>query len=157
MVTMAPQAQQQFRVIRTQLETGPEQTFRLVIDELPVPEERPQSGLNLVLRYSVPVFVNSVEQPEPSLEWLVRSAPKGQSLLQVKNTGTVRAQLSSLRLISETAQTDSVLVSGLAGYVLPQKTWQRIVPATPRALQSGRFKATVNAREVQPSVQLLVP
>lgn len=79
-------------MIRTQ-PAGALESYRLIVDELPAPEHTPRKGLQLVLRYSVPVFLNSGENPQPTLLWQFEPQGKGKTALVVHNTGTVRAQI----------------------------------------------------------------
>src|SRR5690606_4984286 len=55
---IAPGERQLVRIVRP--DSGPvpaEQAFRLLVDELPDPEQEVSSGLQFLLQYSVPVFV----------------------------------------------------------------------------------------------------
>nr|WP_274708929.1 fimbria/pilus periplasmic chaperone [Variovorax sp. S12S4] len=57
MVQLDASARQLIRVIRTGVPAGPvEGSYRVIIDELPV-EMKEKKGLQLVLRYSVPIFI----------------------------------------------------------------------------------------------------
>ena len=78
---------------------GAEQAYRLIIDELPS-EDPARKGLQYVLRYSVPVFVQPLGAPasEPQLQWaLQREGDK--TLLEVANSGGTHAQLADLTYI----------------------------------------------------------
>ena len=52
------QSEQLIRVVRaSRTPSGIEQSYRLLIDELPQPGEAPTNGVSIRLRYSIPVFV----------------------------------------------------------------------------------------------------
>jgi fimbrial chaperone protein len=58
MVISIPAGQRQLvRLIRnTQIANTTEQAYRLIVDELPNSQTDVQSGLQLLLKYSIPVF-----------------------------------------------------------------------------------------------------
>lgn len=154
MVKLAAGGAQQFRVIRTKPAGQYEEAFRLVVDELPAPEEKPGGSLQFVLRYSIPLFLNQTDSPEASLQWRVQRSPDGKAVLIVKNIGKVYAQLSHLSV--KTGGKEQTLVNGLAGYVLPGNTWTNTLDAAPASFKNGGLSATVNGRQIKPEVQSAV-
>lgn len=59
-VQISGEGEQLVRVVLTQPAAGnDEQTYRLLIDELPERRPQAQTGVTMQLRYSVPVFVNA--------------------------------------------------------------------------------------------------
>lgn len=120
---------------------GREQSFRVIVDELPSPTRQrvvtsgPTLGVNLRLRYSLPLFVygdgllasgapmsEHARAAAPELEWRVVDA-ESRRWLHVRNTGTGHARLSHVRVAAE--DVDAPLSSGLLGYVLPgaERRW----------------------------------
>lgn len=150
MVKLAAGGSQQFRVIRAQPAGAAEEAYRLVVDELPAPD-KPQKGLQFVLRYSVPLFLNQTENPETVLQWRAQSTSDGKVLLTAANTGTAHAQLSNIAV--ENGKSRRSLAGGLVGYVLPGKTWQYSLNTSAAALRQGKLSVTVNGRIIQPEVQ----
>lgn len=127
MTRIAPGQRQLVRIIRTRAGAAPppagrEQSFRLLVDELPpaVTEPgAPRAGLNFVLRFSVPVFVAPDVAPAPSApaRLSLTRAPSGPVRLQVRNPTGRRLQLADLRILDG----DEVVLfarPGLLGYVL---------------------------------------
>lgn len=152
MVKLAAGGVQQFRVIRTKPAVQAEEAYRLVVDELPPPQAKQKKGLQFVLRYSVPLFLNQTENPEAALQWHIRNAPGGRMLLTAANTGTAHAQLSNIAV--QTGKGRHNLVNGLAGYALPGKTWQYSLDSSASAaVRQGKLSVTVNGRTVQPEVR----
>ncbi|WP_107688899.1 fimbrial biogenesis chaperone [Neisseria wadsworthii] len=151
MVKLAAGGSQQFRVIRTKPTGQHEEAFRLVVDELPAPEEKPAASLQFVLRYSIPLFLNQTDSPEANLQWRVERAPDGKAVLTVKNIGKAYAQLSNLSV--KTGSKEQTLINGLAGYVLPGNTWKNTLDAAPASFKNGGLSATVNGRQIKPEVQ----
>lgn len=153
MVKLAAGGEQQFRVIRAKLEGQKEEAYRLVVDELPSPQDQVKKGLQFVLRYSVPLFLNQVESPEAALQWHIRHTPDGRALLTAENTGAAHAQLSNIAL--ENGKNRQSLIGGLAGYVLPGKTWQYSLDSSAAAAaRQGKLSVTVNGRTVKPEVRV---
>ncbi|MFS6938075.1 molecular chaperone [Neisseria animaloris] len=153
MVKLSAGGVQQFRIIRTQPAGSAEEAYRLVVDELPAPEKKPKNGLQFVLRYSVPLFLNQTENPETQLQWQIQSAKNGKALLTVQNVGFAHAQLSNITFQTATEKNKLSLVNGLAGYVLPGKKWQTTLDVSPSALRKGTLSVTVNGQQTLPEVR----
>ena len=149
--------EQQFRVIRTRPAGSEEEAFRLIIDELPLPGAKPAKGVQLLLRYSVPVFLNTVENPPAKLQWRIETGSKGQAVLTVQNTGNAHAQISRMWIDRGKDQATLPVSQGLWAYVLPGKTVRRAVSVPAASLRQGRLIAVVNSREEQPQLQFAGP
>lgn len=147
MVKLAVGGTQQFRVIRTKPASAHEETFRLIVDELPAADETPSAGLQFVLRYSIPLFLNRGDAADTQLQWRVSQTAEGKTQLSVKNIGTHTAQLSSMKLA------DVNLAGGLAGYVLAGNTWTATFDVPPSAFKDGKLSVTINGQQVTPEVQ----
>ncbi len=155
MVKLAAGSVQQFRIIRA-LPAGPtEEAYRLIVDELPPSQDLPKKGLQFVLRYSVPLFLNQTENPETTLQWRAHSTAGGKTLLTATNTGTAHAQLSNISVRSGSSSRN--LVGGLAGYVLPGKTWQYTLDIPVSVLRQSKLNVTVNSIPTQAEVQIAAP
>jgi fimbrial chaperone protein len=141
MLTVPAGGRQLVRVIRTAQARAPgEETFRLLVDELPL-EASKSTGVMYVLRYSVPVFIGA--SGEPSLKW--SGAPGHDALeLTVSNSGTAHAQIREVSLV-EAGAASLPIVPGLLGYVLPGATmhWTIALPAGASAANAS-LKALVN-------------
>ncbi|HVV97758.1 MAG TPA: molecular chaperone [Rhodanobacteraceae bacterium] len=151
MLSIPPGGRQLVRVIRTGAEAASgEQTFRLLIDELPISDGK-QKGVQYVLRYSVPVFVGVGTAPD--LHWSA-TADGGEIQLDIRNAGTAHAQISTLSLATADGAT-TPLVPGLLGYVLPDATmhWTVEVPAG-ATTANAHIKAEING---EPTDQTLSP
>ncbi|MFI4980280.1 MAG: molecular chaperone [Nevskiales bacterium] len=123
MVVIPPQGEQLVRVVRTSRQPADHEiTYRLLIDELPPPQEASAStgvsgGINFRLRYSVPVFVPMAGAPaEPKLSWTLKQHD-GAWFLGASNQGATHAQLSMVKLIGADGESFGVS-SGLMGYAL---------------------------------------
>ena len=129
-----------------------EQTYRLLIDEIPPPDTAAASGVTIRLRYSVPVFVEPAGNPAmPVLTWHLRRDEKGW-MLHVANDGKRRAQISAVQLVDASGKTH-VVEKGLLGYALAGRARQWHVPLAQADLRAPlRIHATINALPVEGEV-----
>lgn len=149
MLELEPGERQLVRVIRTAAPatTGVERAYRLLVDELP--ESAQQSGVQYVLRYSVPVFVEGSAPPAaaaPALNWSVRSEA-GSLVVEAGNRGTRHAQLAGVELLPADSA-PVALVPGLLGYVLGGSTMRWSVDA-PSAVAATRVRIQVDGESVE--------
>lgn len=158
MIKLEAGAQQQFRVMRVKpSDKQAEEAYRLIVDELPAPDLKPQKGIQLVMRYSLPLFVNVQNNTEPKLQWRAEKAANGKTVLVAENTGNAHAQLSNITFQTTSAKDALTLASGLAGYVLSGNTWKRELEVSPASLNPGRLNATVNGMPIQTEVRFAAP
>ncbi|WP_373990256.1 molecular chaperone [Duganella sp. BuS-21] len=147
-IQIAPKTSQVIRLVRRsdQLPVG-ELCYRILIDEIPKEENTPGSGVDIRLRYSVPMFVLPAdERAAPALAWAVYRK-EGGWILRVRNSGTQRAQIGALEL-SNAAGQQFVIAPGLFGYVLAGKVREWRLPTSGDADLNGTLavKANINAR-----------
>ena len=158
MIKLEAGAQQQFRVMRVKpSDKQAEEAYRLIVDELPAPDSKPQKGIQLVMRYSLPLFINVQNNTEPKLQWRAEKTVNGKTVLVAENTGNAHAQLSNITFQTTSAKDALTLASGLAGYVLPGNTWKRELEVSPASLNPGRLNATVNGMPLQTEVRFATP
>lgn len=117
-VRIEPGQKQLVRLIKmTPPAAGQEVAYRVVLDEIPTPQQpgENQAGLRFQMRYSVPLFVYgsglSPDSSLPQLSW--RTVMEGgQRWLEMNNRGAIHARLSNVSLNGR------ALGDGLFGYVL---------------------------------------
>ncbi|TFZ00271.1 fimbrial biogenesis chaperone [Ramlibacter humi] len=153
MVEIAPGRTQMVRIVRREdAAAGDEQSFRLLVDEIPVrpaaaaggdaPQAASGSGLQLVLRYSVPVFVNDVAVPRDAPAVGVAGAWAGGDTPTLTLANPARRRVRVSHVVHEDAQgRRTVLVPGLLGYVLSGQRRRWGMPASARSLAPGVIKA----------------
>lgn len=148
MIQIAPGGRQVVRLLRPNA-TPPsgEQSYRLIIDEIAPPDPLRTTGVQVRLRYSVPVFVGAAPQQavQDDLVWSLARDGTGWAL-QVRNNGAHRAQLSDVVLVSNGQ--DRSVRDGLLGYVLSGSTRQWRLPFQPGANASMSVRARVNSVEM---------
>jgi fimbrial chaperone protein len=156
-VTIQKGSKQLIRLIKqTQVPSGVEQAYRIIVDEIPQPDtsSSPQIGIKLQMRYSIPLFVygqaitlypNSANHAlvEPrDLSWKV-VRENGRPALQIQNRGNVHVRLTDVSG-RQAGQTRNI-AEGLMGYVLPGATRTWTLPASLPA--PVELKAKINARD----------
>jgi fimbrial chaperone protein len=159
MLQVDPGDRQLIRVIRTGLPPNGadavEDAYRVLVDELPI-ENKGKTGLQFVLHYSIPVFVEpaGTASASPQLQWILqRDGDK--AILQVINNGNGHAQLSRVSYVDRAGHRIEIN-KGLMGYVLPKSTmrWAMNQPAS-EFTDEGDFEAAINGVETTQKVPLV--
>ncbi|GAA5012791.1 fimbria/pilus periplasmic chaperone [Acinetobacter puyangensis] len=148
MVLTIPAGQRQLvRLIRNIPTTNTsEQAYRLIVDELPDPQNTAQSGLQLLLKYSIPVFftvstTGDSEQGITSLKEMKFSYTA--SKLMATNHSNHYKRFSQLSYIDAQGKKTPIQM-GLVGYVLSGQTMQWDIPKQINVGAGGQFVAVVN-------------
>lgn len=152
--TILPGKRQLIRLIKnTQVPTGQEQAFRVLIDEIPrkdpsddTPTPSLNMGLKFQMRYSVPLFIygdglKSEDANNPATFFPLNLSYKlvqdgGKTWLAIRNQGQTHARISRVNLQNKSIN------SGLMGYVLPGNEMRFQVPAS---TSTGQLTALVNS------------
>lgn len=151
-IQIGPKSSQMIRLVRRSEQLpASELTYRILIDEIPK-DDGPASGVDIRLRYSVPLFVLPAdERAAPTLAWSV-FRKEGAWMLRVRNSGTQRAQIGALQL-SNAAGQQFEIATGLFGYVLAGRVREWRLPTSGEADLNGTLavKANINARPTSAS------
>lgn len=166
-VQVAPGADQIVRILR--VAKGPvsgEETYRLLIDEIPNGQSADATGVRMQLRYSVPVFVGAPLDGKPpaldfTLERAMPPAPAASAasplspvlMLRAMNREATHAQLSKVKLTWRDGETTQ-LSPGLLGYALPHATRRWIVAHPPADARDATLSAVVNGQPVTAHVRV---
>ena len=158
-VTIGGGKKQLIRLIsQAQIPMGVEQAYRVVVDEIPQPQDnsKPQLGIKLQMRYSIPLFVygQGIETQrsgahhafvDPTkLSWRM-ARDNGQPAIEITNNDEVHVRLSKVSVRQNGRQRE--LANGLGGYVLPRST--RLFPLPPGVTSPAEISASLNARDSQ--------
>lgn len=97
---------------------GVDQTYRVVVDELPGDPDVGETGVQVRMRFVIPAFVRAAGAGEPALDCRLEAM-----LLACRNRGGQAAQLGATTLRGTDAALE--LSAGLYGYVLPgsERRW----------------------------------
>jgi fimbrial chaperone protein len=144
MATLKPKSKYTVRIVRAAKQpVTSEESYRLLVDQLPKLAKQSGSRVSFLIRQSIPVFFTTAELQNASLAWSARI--EGQKLvLMAQNKGGRRAQLSRIRLKSPAGAFIGAQ-EGLAGYLLAGSTTQWVQPV-PKGLAPGA-KITILAQD----------
>ncbi|WP_321817510.1 MULTISPECIES: molecular chaperone [unclassified Paraburkholderia] len=148
-------AEQLVRLVRTVPgASSVEQSYRILIDELPEPDATPSSGVAIRLRYSVPVFIDPGSGParQPNLAWRLRHGEAGW-LLEVANTGGRRAQIAGVEIVDGAGHAFPIN-RGLLGYALAgsMREFPLALPTSADLNGPLKVRAAVNAEQTEAAV-----
>lgn len=120
MIQIHPGMDYTIRIVRT---TGApvvgEESYRLVVDEVPDAVSRRNGVITVAIRYVIPLFFDAVDAGQPRLKWSI-SSRHGKTFLSARNDGDRREQLRDLSFGGRS------IARGLAGYVLghSESSWE---------------------------------
>ena len=128
-VTIAPKGEQIIRVaLRRQADASNELTYRISLQELP-PQPAPGfMGVQVALRVSLPVFVQSQKgKAMPKAVWNISRMPDNKLKVSVRNNGNAHIQISDFALyvpgvaqaITDESGSSYVLAGQMHEWVLP--------------------------------------
>jgi fimbrial chaperone protein len=112
-----------------------EETYRLFVDELPDAANQRNRAVNLLLRYSIPIFFYPAAGNPPTLTWSVEQSG-GKLAVVAKNSGDRHLRISNLKLRDEKGGTVS-FGNGLSGYVLGSSSRRWVAQPGSSRLNTG--------------------
>ena len=126
-VTLTPKGQYVTRIVRTSKQpVVGEESYRLLVDQLPDLSQQRNGAVNLMVRYSIPVFFGAPNKKNPTVAWSI--ATSGDKVtLTARNDGERRLRISALSLRDASGKSLS-FGNGLAGYALGQSAMSWTVP-----------------------------
>ncbi|OJU28242.1 MAG: pilus assembly protein [Alphaproteobacteria bacterium 64-6] len=130
---LAPNRDYTVRVVRTsKAPIAIEESYRIVIDEIPTRRVQRSGTINLVVRHSIPIFFRNPQADTPKVSWRLAQAG-GKLKLVAQNTGGTRLKLADLVL--EQGNSRLFARDGLVGYVLAGSTveWPVVLRQRPTA------------------------
>jgi fimbrial chaperone protein len=119
-VSLRPGTDHTIRVIRlAKTPVTGEESYRVIIDELPDADERRNGIVAIALRYVIPAFFFEASRGQPRISWFI-TRENGARYLVAQNDGDRRARIADLMLDNK------IIAGGLAGYVLghSQRKWK---------------------------------
>jgi fimbrial chaperone protein len=117
MARLAPGAEYTVRLVRLSKQPiSAEESYRLLIDELPDQKLQSNRVVNLILRYSIPVFFFRPDAGAARLKWSVEQR-EGKLRVSAANEGDRHVRLAGLS-VRDRSGTSISFGSGLTGYVL---------------------------------------
>ena len=158
LIQVAPHSEQLVRLVRpSHGAVTTEQSFRVLIDEIPRPGSEASNGVTIRLRYSVPIFIHPAGAiGKPALSWQLLRGSQGW-LLRVANAGNRHGQIGEVQLA--TAGKTLTLNKGLLGYVLAGHTQQWKIDLAPETALRGplTIRANINGQPSEAAVAVSAP
>jgi fimbrial chaperone protein len=116
-VTLQPGSDYTVRVVRTsETPVSGEESYRVVVDELPDSRKDQANTVNILIRQSIPVFFRAKRLTRANVSWTYR-IEGNQVEVFATNTGDDRLRVASLRLHDKFGK-EILFGNGLVGYVL---------------------------------------
>jgi len=153
-VSLAPNGQYIARVVRTSKQpvTG-EESYRLLVDQLPNLTQQKNGTINLLVRYSIPVFFGTPDKKSPVMAWSL-AVKDGKMFLTAQNSGERRLRISDLGLRDANGRSIS-FGTGLAGYALGQSSKSWIAPGNVKGF-GAKGSVSVTAQSDNGPIQAVV-
>jgi len=147
LIQIPGKSDQLVRLVKRQAAPAPvEQSYRLLVDELPGPDDKSRGGVTIRLRYSVPVFIEQPAQnhAQAVLSWHIAKATD-HWILTVTNAGVQHAQISTVTVYGPSGA-PYVVTKGLLGYVLAgaSRAWKIELPANAAIGADSKVHASIN-------------
>jgi fimbrial chaperone protein len=144
MVKLKPDTKYTVRIVRVaKTPVQGEETYRLLIDQLPSGAMKSGSTVSFLIRQSIPLFFSATPGGKASLSWTA-ALDQGALVVTARNGGSRRTKLSNLR-IETSAGVAHPTREGLAGYVLAGST-AKWVQRVPKGLAAGS-RLTIRAQD----------
>ena len=122
LLRIAPRRESVIRIVRvSKRPVKGEESYRLVVDEIPERKKVRGMGVIIAVRYSIPVFFFEPGTSKPKISWSARRRGRG-LILTARNAGGRYERIVGLR-ISSGGRTQTI-TKGLAGYVLGKSARQ---------------------------------
>jgi fimbrial chaperone protein len=121
------------RVTKRPVSVG--ESYRLIVDEFPEPRARQNRTVNLVMRYSIPIFFYARDITNAKLVWSVEQRG-GRVYVSATNVGDRYARIAALTL-RDGNRTTASFGNGLTGYVLGRSTMRWAAPANVHRINAG--------------------
>jgi fimbrial chaperone protein len=135
-VKLAPGADYVVRVVRvSKRPIRGEESYRVVVDQLPNVRRQQARAINLLIRHSIPVFFRNPQLSASNVAWSL--GYEGDKLVVIaNNSGDERLRIASLRL-RDAAGATVAFGNGLVGYALGKSSMSWIAPSHPRGFGAG--------------------
>jgi fimbrial chaperone protein len=104
--------------LRRNVDPARELTYRLLLQEVPQEASPDFNGLQIVLRLSVPVFVEPLAPATPQIAWVAARGTDGKLSLSARNDGSAHARIHRFSVKTADGAT-TVLDQPELSYVLP--------------------------------------
>jgi fimbrial chaperone protein len=149
LASLRPNTDYTVRIVRTnKAPAAKEESYRLLIDELPERAAGQAVSVNIALRYSIPFFFTAPGGAPPKLNWEIQQRAN-KPVIVANNAGDRRIRLSRLKLTDARGGVAN-FGDGLAGYVLGHSTRTFAIPANAKGFGAGGVASISAQSDVGP-------
>lgn len=148
--TLLPGASQIIRIgLRSAPDTQRELSYRMFLQEVPPPAKPDVVGLQVALRFSVPVFVTPAQAVKPDLHWQAVRLDEHTLKVGVTNIGNSHDHLSAYK-IYRSGNSNPIIAQKLFAYLLPGETryWSLTTDTLPNSGEHLSVLANTEMGEV---------
>lgn len=144
MTQLKPGAENLVRIVRlSKTPVRAEESYRVIVDELPSGVKSQSGTINLVVRHSIPVFFSGAAAAEAVPSFTV--APQaGGYRVTVSNAGLKRLRIANLKLLGGNGQAVAQQ-PGLVGYVLGKSGASFLIPGKGGTKAGGSLKISADS------------
>ena len=131
-----------YQVVRVGLLRAPdaqrELTYRLYLQEAPSAPKPGFTGMNMVIRQGVPVFVTPTIKPPDAVAWKIYRSSDGRLELSLTNNGNAHLQVTTFTVADVTGK--ELGKQTLAGYILPGQSRNVVVKDIPAPVVGAKLR-----------------
>jgi len=126
---LAPNGSYLVRIVRvTKRPVSGEESYRLIVDQLPNAKNQTGRVVNLLIRHSIPVFFAAARPKSASVSWSIERSHE-RLTVTANNSGESRLRIAALNISNAAGKTIS-FGNGLIGYVLGHSVINWTAPAS---------------------------
>jgi fimbrial chaperone protein len=152
---LAPKTDYVARIVRVNRQPiHAEESYRIIVDQLPQAQGKAARTVNLLIRQSIPVFFTSKQNANSAVTWSL-SYDGARLVVTAQNSGDRRLRIAALKLVDAEGKTVA-FGNGLTGYVLSQSTMKWIVPGQGRGFTPSG-SVTISAQGDTGPIHAVVP
>lgn len=137
--TVEPHQTQFIRLgLRHQVEGSEEQSYRLIVEEVPPPPQPGFRGVQTIFKVSIPIFAGPKSTTAPQLHWEAARTSDAHLRLTAVNRGSAHVQIKSLEVTGADSP-EGYLKGSMLVYVLPTQQREWLIDDK-RAMTTRRIK-----------------
>jgi fimbrial chaperone protein len=142
--TLTPGTEYVVRVVRVSKQpVAGEESYRILVDEVPDAVGDKANTVRFAMRYSIPVFFSTAATPAAQVSWSLATQGK-ETVLIASNSGGRRVRLANLKL---TDANNAVLLQrpGLVGYALGRTSVAWKLPSGDKLVRRGPLRVVAES------------
>lgn len=142
--TLTPGTEYVVRVVRvTRQPIAGEESYRVLVDEIPDVVADRANTVRFAFRYSIPVFFSAASASAAEVSWSM-TVKGNNAVLTASNSGGRRARLANLKVIDENGKA-IILRPGLFGYALGKSVTAWTLPAAGKVAPRGPLRVVAES------------